>query len=186
MSKNTLRIDMNIMSSDNGPSRASVGETFPDDAIRVIVAAKPNSCKTLLLRILTDALKNAGIADSNIEIDCDDQEHASWKLANEKEMISHLKTRKIVLHEVHLYRPIDLDLLSMERFKNTVDTMSEEWLESGGNITCEFSTNASSLVKKIDYLFTKKAAGVTWKLHRCEICERHSNGATPYHVEIEE
>lgn len=69
-------------------------------------------------------------------------------------------------------------------FRRTVDSMSTEWLEKDGFVTCEFSTGPDRLAEKLDYLHTKAKEGVHWRLYRCDTCYDQHGDEAPYHVEI--
>lgn len=69
------------------------------------------------------------------------------------------------------------------QFKKLTDTMTEEYVNKNGDVTCEFSTSSDNLHLKHQYLHSKQKDGVIWTINLCATCEGHKQGQH-YHVEI--
>lgn len=77
------------------------------------------------------------------------------------------------------------DQPKFDDFKNAVTSMTREWVEKGGNVTCEFSTNQVFLAEKLKFLSENAPEGGRWVLYYCPTCVKHHGPETPFHVEIE-
>lgn len=72
-----------------------------------------------------------------------------------------------------------------EGFKNCVVSMTREWEEKKGLVTCEFSTGPDNLAEKLKFLYENAPAGGRWTLFYCPTCVSNHGPEAPFHVEIE-
>lgn len=73
-----------------------------------------------------------------------------------------------------------------DEIKHVIDSMTEEFIEHKGYITCEFSLQEKYLVAAHQYIHAKNrdlpGYGM-WRIYMCETCISH-NAHQPYHVDI--
>ena len=76
---------------------------------------------------------------------------------------------------------------SMEKFTNLVLQLTKEYVESGGSISAEFSTNTSDIVEKLDILHkngvNERGMVADWIMYPCDTCAGHDKTA-PMHIEL--
>jgi len=87
------------------------------------------------------------------------------------EFHEHLKQLSSSLEESH------------SEFCKLVKTLTEEWNEKDGSVTCEFSTGAEELHKKMAYIHLFEPKKAYWRIMICDTCFEYHNDK-PYHVEI--
>jgi len=69
-------------------------------------------------------------------------------------------------------------------WKDDIDSLTKEHIETKGRITCEISVSKEQLPEVLDYVnFVRPYKGYVWKVFDCTTCKEHDINF-PYHVEI--
>lgn len=73
--------------------------------------------------------------------------------------------------------------MGLERFTELVQSMSKEWNEKQGRVTCELSTSTDQLEQKLKIIAEASVTDGMWVMRYCTTCLGHDAGK-PIHVEI--
>lgn len=182
------RPSVSISIREAGCARAVTKDLPTQGTVSIFVTSAPNTGKSLILSKIMQGLTELEIPKENIKLHSEENSfpfaERAARIMESESARQLIQSQRYELYETQLITPISLEPYDeLERFKELVDKMTNEWLEKKGHVSCEFSTSAMQLDEKHRYLYEKYKMGVSWTIGYCETCAgRHPN--RQYHVQI--